>query len=1576
METTQNGVTYSDFAVTGGGGYIGVSITFKKAFYFLIAGTVPAYIGGSASGKLIGNMGATRKSNSIVSLSSMKDKQLNVDGALQFNGNLNASASVALFAGVGLSDILGIRVQGQADLGLLWEPLAKQTYAMNDEADEIIDGDYSNAKIHEVGFTVVFSLGGQIDLLLFTIPVMHKFDPISTGFNKDIQNAHVRKTPPNETIDVDGASKPTSSVGHITDGWYCIKSVSNGRYLQVKNGKVSLVSKMLNENANMRFYISKSGNSYVTIKAYEDNSDSKSKYLMFNANDKNKLASSEVIANDATEACHKFMLREPNIGDFNIISATNGGELYLRSTSENGLVFEKSENTNLQLWRLEPVNEPVTNGTYTIKNNSLNKYLTDVNGKAEVGEEIKSNSQKWYVSANDDYISLKNLATGNYLYVDSDSGNDGISISVKADDNSNGVYFATSKLIDGSYNITTRYSIGKKLLSVYGGGNGVVTNSANDTYNQAWTFAPVENEPQGGTTPKAKQMVSSEGVSMFSADEDIDSIPVSAFSDETDYNNNVMLRKRTTGDSEWVASENDEVSAYSGFKPINERTLVKNSYERPDSQVADLGDGNYMLAFIDTDSSRGELERTVLKYAFYKNGAWSQPVVVQNDGTADFQPNVADAGDDIAITWISSDPDTEKTGDPTQYLTTMEVYTTLVNKATGEIGEITRLTKDSYYDYAPTVVYDSTTGDMAVYYIKSSVGSSFLETANSFTNDCIITYMLYDSNMCKWLTDYYYPEEVSDESAAEELIKNWGGQRFLPSPIDELGMSDPLITDFTAIGYNGLAVYGYTIDKDNDSSTNEDRDLFVQVYDFTTHKNHLPIRITNDGTYDDEDFMSDVADSMPQFVRAGGADGSTYLYWFRGDNKLSYINISEMAHNGLNDDGTVSDTDLIAPRDVYINLPPEMKQGSNEAFATMSYYKVCVDKDDNIYVIWVDLDRETNKQEIFATAVVTDKESGETSYADAYQLTKSGRHNDEPAFLVDDNGNMIVVSTRYTSAQTNDPLNPLEIKDTELVATVFEPFGELYAEDINVSDTVPEMGETVTVNSKLYNRGLTVAKGYSVELCLMNGEQVVKTINTLQSSDYVNAGDYAEFKYDWAVDCNVDGLSLGLVVTEGEMNNSSVAQSEVFRLSPDIALEGIGITQKDDGFYLHAVATNNGNFATADSDSVNVVYYPEKAKASMLGIEDETFVKTAIGVIAPKESKEFEIKIDNINGEMFNAYGYLPVLVAVTNANDEVISNAETDYIIMDKPIDLKVNNTRQIVINEGEAIDLTMTYAPEERYSNVTPNYYTEDNSIATVIDNQLVGVAGGITKLIAVAEPYNAVTEIEVIVNSVNIKPETTTESTTSANRGNGGGNSSSKASAKAETTTEATTENTANSNADKFTDISNHWAREVINSIAGKNIVNGYADGTFKPDNSITRAEFLTMLYNTGLADTSVKGDVTFADVTGNEWYYDYISWGAENNLIVGYEDNTFRGNDVISRQEMAVVVSKFVKLANIKFTDGEAIVFADNAAIASWAKQYVDDISAYGIVMGDNNNCYLPDKNLTRAETAVIIDKVMQ
>lgn len=1367
----------------------------------------------------------------------------------------------------------------------------------------------------------------------------------------------------------------------------------------------------------MRFYLStKDGK--ATIVAYDGYGETQGKYIMLSKDDGGNVMPgvSDVISASGITAYHKFYVKEPNIGYFNIVNAAEGGNMLLMTNDEDELIFGKT-GTKTTLWKFEPVDDPVTNGWYKIKNTTLDKYLADADGKAVLAA-AGGNEQKWYVEEEDGYITLRNAATQNYLYVDSDSQANGVKISVKDIDDSNAAFFDTTKLIDGNYHITTRYSLGKKYLSVYSGGDDVVSNDYNEVYNQSWVFTAADAPVSGGTA-STFQMLSVDGVSLFSSEDDGEDVDFESYSEENDYDN-VMLRERREGDSEWVANANSGISLFSGFKPTNETTLVYNSYERPpDSQVVDLGGGDYMLVFIDTDSSRGELERTVLKYAFCKSGEWSDPMVIQNDGTADFQPNVADAGDNVAITWISSHPNTEKTGDPIQYLTTMEVYTVLVNKTTGDVGEITRLTNDSYYDYSPTVVYDSQTGDMAVYYIKSSEGSSFMETANSFSNDCIITYMLYDAEMGRWLTDYYYPEEVSDPEVAEELISQWGGQRFLPSPIDELGMSDPLITDFTAIGYNGLAVFGYTIDKDNDSATNEDRDLFIQVYDFTTHKNHFPIRITNDA----DEYSSEIADSMPQFVRAGGENGSTYLYWFRGDNKLSYINVSRMAHEGLNEDGTVSDTDLIAPRDVYIKLTPKMKQGSNDAYATMSYYKVCVDKDDNIYVIWVDLDRETNKQEIFATAVITDPETGETSYADAYQLTHSGKHNDEPAFLVDEEGNMIVVSTRYNATRTNDPVEPLEITDLELVATTFAPYGELYAESVSIDNSTPNNGDTVKVSAKLYNRGLTVAKGYTVKLCEMKGEEVIKELDTIQSEEHVNAGEYAEFNYDWVVSDNIDGVSLGITVTEGYMSNSATAQTETLKVTPNISLSGVGITQKNDGFYLHAVATNNGNVSTGDNNSINVVYYPEKAAAKLLGIVDESFAKKPIGNIAPNESKTLDVKIENVNGETFNAYGYLPCLVAVTNDAGEIISNDEISYIMMDKPIDIKVNNSNTIEIKKGEAVELSMTYSPAERYNDVVASYYTKDNSVATIADGQLVGVSEGKTTLIATAQPYGSSADIEVVVTEATDHSKPTysgggsvTRYTVTINT-NGGNEIASlkvnrnstigeietpvkegfvfdgwyldkeltkKADLNAKVTSNITLyakwieEDALDGKVWKnpFTDVkSDDWFYGNVEYAHKNGLFSGTTETTFAPNEDLTRAMLVTVLYRAE-DKPEVEEKSKFTDVADDSYYSDAVAWAEVNGIVMGISESEFAPDRKITREQIAAIMYRYALYKGVEaVTLEENLTFTDAKDISEYAVSSMNWIIGQEIIRGYEDGTVRPKNNATRAEATAVLQRFL-
>jgi hypothetical protein len=143
----------------------------------------------------------------------------------------------------------------------------------------------------------------------------------------------------------------------------------------------------------------------------------------------------------------------------------------------------------------------------------------------------------------------------------------------------------------------------------------------------------------------------------------------------------------------------------------------------------------------------------------------------------------------------------------------------------------------------------------------------------------------------------------------------------------------------------------------------------------------------------------------------------------------------------------------------------------------------------------------------------------------------------------------------------------------------------------------------------------------------------------------------------------------------------------------------------------------------------------------------------------------------------------------------------------------------------------------------------------------------------------------------------------------------------------------------------------------------------NGEFKPNGTVTRAEFLQTLYN--ILGNDESKDTDFADIKGNEWYYDCVKWGVANGLINGYEDNTFRANKQISREEAAVILARCVNLTDTSNSNGK---FTDEASISSWAKSAVDKIAGAEIIKGDNNGRFNPKNSLTRAETAVLADRI--
>ncbi|MCL6635161.1 MAG: S-layer homology domain-containing protein [Peptococcaceae bacterium] len=162
----------------------------------------------------------------------------------------------------------------------------------------------------------------------------------------------------------------------------------------------------------------------------------------------------------------------------------------------------------------------------------------------------------------------------------------------------------------------------------------------------------------------------------------------------------------------------------------------------------------------------------------------------------------------------------------------------------------------------------------------------------------------------------------------------------------------------------------------------------------------------------------------------------------------------------------------------------------------------------------------------------------------------------------------------------------------------------------------------------------------------------------------------------------------------------------------------------------------------------------------------------------------------------------------------------------------------------------------------------------------------------------------------------------------------------------------------------DVAGHWAEEYINQLVGMGAITGYPDGTFKPDNRITRAEFVTVLVKA--FKLPQQGGKVFNDTAGH-WARSYISAAAASGVVKGYDDTTFGPDDLITREQMAVMV---VKAAGLQAASGSK-TFSDAAQISGWAKSAVDTASACGVIGGYPDGTFKPGNNATRAEAAAVM-----
>ena len=177
----------------------------------------------------------------------------------------------------------------------------------------------------------------------------------------------------------------------------------------------------------------------------------------------------------------------------------------------------------------------------------------------------------------------------------------------------------------------------------------------------------------------------------------------------------------------------------------------------------------------------------------------------------------------------------------------------------------------------------------------------------------------------------------------------------------------------------------------------------------------------------------------------------------------------------------------------------------------------------------------------------------------------------------------------------------------------------------------------------------------------------------------------------------------------------------------------------------------------------------------------------------------------------------------------------------------------------------------------------------------------------------------------------------------------------------------------NVASFADASGKWYEATVSEMASRKIINGRSANVFDGDGNVTRAEFAAILVRSlGLP---AEGTGSFSDVAVGDWFAGSVGAAVSYKLINGYEDGTFRPNNNITRQEAMAMIQRAAKVTELGGSTGSLSGFSDASSVAAWAKTAAQFNVGSGLIVGSNGTIR-PTASITRAESATVILRLLQ
>ncbi len=164
---------------------------------------------------------------------------------------------------------------------------------------------------------------------------------------------------------------------------------------------------------------------------------------------------------------------------------------------------------------------------------------------------------------------------------------------------------------------------------------------------------------------------------------------------------------------------------------------------------------------------------------------------------------------------------------------------------------------------------------------------------------------------------------------------------------------------------------------------------------------------------------------------------------------------------------------------------------------------------------------------------------------------------------------------------------------------------------------------------------------------------------------------------------------------------------------------------------------------------------------------------------------------------------------------------------------------------------------------------------------------------------------------------------------------------------------------------------WYYEAVSFVSQYGVMSGTSDTSFEPDKNMSRAMLVTVLYRLA-GEPAVNGTNNFTDVQDGQWYTDAVKWASANGIVSGYGGGLFGTNDSVTREQLATILYNYAKNKGCDMTKtADLKTFADASKVSSWAETALSWANGTGLIKGETSTTILPSGNATRAQAATIL-----